>query len=202
MGTRNLTIAILDGEVRVAQYGQWDGYPVGQGKTIVDFLNSTYDPDKMKPALRNCRFLSDEEIENLYNDCGIDISGDTISIGDARKFQYHYPQLDRDMGADILEYIQNNNGAELSNMYEFAAHSLFCEWAYVVDFDNEVLEVYQGFNETPLKEEDRFYHLNNKIDDFHGDYEYFPVKIVTEIPFDKLTENTMKDIEESLEEEE
>lgn len=27
MGTRNLTMLISDGETKVAQYGQWDGYP-------------------------------------------------------------------------------------------------------------------------------------------------------------------------------
>ena len=27
MGTRNLTCVFKDGEYKVAQYGQWDGYP-------------------------------------------------------------------------------------------------------------------------------------------------------------------------------
>ena len=31
MGTRNLTAVYLDGQYKVAQYGQWDGYPEGQG---------------------------------------------------------------------------------------------------------------------------------------------------------------------------
>lgn len=31
MGTRNLTCVVLDGEFKVAQYGQWDGYPEGSG---------------------------------------------------------------------------------------------------------------------------------------------------------------------------
>lgn len=31
MGTRNLTAVYIDGEYKVAQYGQWDGYPEGPG---------------------------------------------------------------------------------------------------------------------------------------------------------------------------
>ena len=31
MGTRNLTMVIQDQQTRIAQYGQWDGFPDGQG---------------------------------------------------------------------------------------------------------------------------------------------------------------------------
>ena len=40
MGTRNLTKVIdKEGNIRVAQYGQFDGYPSGQGANIVGFIN-------------------------------------------------------------------------------------------------------------------------------------------------------------------
>ena len=38
MGTRHLICAISDDEYRIAQYGQWDGYPEGQGAAILEFL--------------------------------------------------------------------------------------------------------------------------------------------------------------------
>lgn len=47
MGTRNLTAVYLDGQYKVAQYGQWDGYPEGQGITVLTFLR-----DKM--GIWNC----------------------------------------------------------------------------------------------------------------------------------------------------
>ncbi len=37
-GTRNLTCVVVGGEYKVAQYGQWDGYPSGQGLTALNFL--------------------------------------------------------------------------------------------------------------------------------------------------------------------
>lgn len=41
MGTRNLTCVVVDGEMKVAQYGQWDGYPEGQGATCCEFIQET-----------------------------------------------------------------------------------------------------------------------------------------------------------------
>ena len=39
MGTRNLTLVKdKEGKTKVAQYGQWDGYPEGQGSTILNFI--------------------------------------------------------------------------------------------------------------------------------------------------------------------
>ena len=43
MGTRNLTAVYLDGQYKVAQYGQWDGYPEGQGITALTFLRDKMD---------------------------------------------------------------------------------------------------------------------------------------------------------------
>lgn len=40
MGTRHLTAVFVDGEYKVAQYGQWDGYPEGQGLTCLEFARS------------------------------------------------------------------------------------------------------------------------------------------------------------------
>ena len=51
MGTRNLTKVINEqGEVVVAQYGQWDGYPSGQG---VNALNAIfYYLDEIKQGIK------------------------------------------------------------------------------------------------------------------------------------------------------
>lgn len=66
MGTRNLTIVKLDGEYKVAQYGQWDGYPGGQGLRCLSFLRLLMDPEKFKAAVRNCRFGTQEEIHAIW----------------------------------------------------------------------------------------------------------------------------------------
>src|SRR4051812_8314171 len=45
MGTRHLTRVIVNGQCVISQYGQWDGYPTGQGHTIAKFLAGTLEQD-------------------------------------------------------------------------------------------------------------------------------------------------------------
>ena len=37
MGTRNLTVIIKDNEIKLSQYGHWDGYFNVEGKKCVNF---------------------------------------------------------------------------------------------------------------------------------------------------------------------
>ena len=57
MGTRNLTMVQLNNEIKIAQYGQWDGYLEGAGATIFDFLKNLIrnkNIEKFKENVRNC----------------------------------------------------------------------------------------------------------------------------------------------------
>lgn len=58
MGTRNLTMVIdRKGEIKVAQYGQWDGYPSGQGATILEFAK---DKEKMSKLEKELEKMAEE----------------------------------------------------------------------------------------------------------------------------------------------
>ena len=92
-----------------------------------------------------------------------------------------YPALNRDIGTDILEMIINNNKPlKLRDESAFAKDSLFCEYAYVIDFDKNVFEVYKGFNKEPLNNDERFYYLQDINE------EYKPVKLVVSFSLNKL----------------
>ncbi len=104
----------------------------------------------------------------------------------AKQFSKNHPSLSRDTGGEILSLIQDSNKPLPVRVYkEFAADSLFCEWAYVVDFDKNTFEVFEGFNHTPLAEDERFYGVT--CDDANKDYH--PVRHRMTYPIDSLPTN-------------
>ena len=173
MGTRHLTCVFKDGKFKVAQYGQWDGYPSVAGETIFNFIRKNYDPERFAKAVDNCRVATEKGIDDLWVDCGAEPGADSVSPGVSYKFTRKYPELSRDTGADILWLIQERGGVYLKLEPEFGAESLFCEWAYVLDLDANRLEVYKGFNTSKTA------HGCGKFARFKGsDEKYKPVKLV------------------------
>ena len=66
MGTRNLTKVIdKDGITRVAQYGQWDGYPEYTGKRILEFISEYKMIDKIENSLVKATFATQTELVNI-----------------------------------------------------------------------------------------------------------------------------------------
>ena len=66
------------------------------------------------------------------------------------------------------------NVNKLVNREEFAGDILLCEWAYVVDLQKGVFEVYEGFQKEPLDKSERFYSFSQQLE--HRRDTYYPVK--------------------------
>jgi hypothetical protein len=166
---------MVDGEYKVAQYGQWDGYPEGQGKTVLAFLRSLNNITKKK-FIEKCKaatWLTDEEETNLEK---------IIEKMDDKTFQKQYPQISRDTCAKILKVVAyKKKGIKLINKIDFVKDSLFCEWVYVIDFDLKTFEVFRGFNQTPLNNDERFSTFSDIVKQ-----EYYPVKLFIKYDLNKL----------------
>lgn len=188
MGTRHLICVVKDNDYKVAQYGQWDGYPSGQGVDVLLFLSSEYDKEKFEKGLSLVRFGTDEEINQQWKECGAgDSEWVSMEVSDLHKKKY--PENSRDTGSDILKMIQDNTSRKLllRNSIEFAKDSLFCEWAYIINLDNNTLEVYEGFNQLPLKKQERFFFNGEKLKaDYKEEYGYYPIKFVKSYSLDNL----------------
>lgn len=166
MGTRHLTCVVLDNEYKVAQYGQWDGYPSVQGQTVVNFI-ATMNREKFIKELKDITFVDDDFVLEIW---------EGIKTNDpSKKFKLLYPEFHRDTGAGILQLIQDGKVNHLENSIDFAKDSLFCEWCYVVNLDENILEIYKGFNTIKNHPNSRFYGEKNG--------NYYPVRLEAIIPF-------------------
>lgn len=183
MGTRHLICVVLDSKYRIAQYGQWDGYPEGQGVDVLDFLR-TADLDTFKKKLKLVRFATKKdkkEKEEFFKEIGV--NNGWMNMEQANQYHRRYPLLTRDNGAKILTMVYDlKEPAFLEDSIDFAQDSLFCEWAYVIDLDQNQLEVYKGFNENPVKR-GRF---TSNIADNQG---FYCVKLKKIYPLDDLPSN-------------
>jgi hypothetical protein len=190
MGTRHLIAVYVDGQPRIAQYGQWDGYPEGQGATVLKFLRSLKSKrpgskrDTFIKRLRGSRWATEEDFVAINKAIGADASG-LINMNQAERMKEGWPHFSRDMGGEILQYVCNAvvpvGGFVFKNSLDFAAAGLFCEFAYVIDFDQNVFEVYKGFNDGH----------GGRFADMPRSYpEYAPVGLVKTYNLDNLpTEN-------------
>jgi len=165
VGTRNLTIVVVDGKTKVSQYGQWDGYPDGNGVQVLEFLRNV-DLSSFKDQSKLVHSLTGDEIEqiNKYHE---------------KDWRDGYPQLDRDCGADILDMVVKFEGKiDVVLDLEFAYEGLFCEWAYLINLDNDTLEVYKGFTKKEDVITEGRWLTKDIPDDAMGSDEYGPIKIL------------------------
>lgn len=174
MGTRNLIMVKSSEKYKVAQYSQWDGYPLGNGFNTVQFINNPqFDRDLFKIKVDNLTEWTKQEI--------LDLDIET------------YPELSRDTGTDILKLIYEDKVKKVISKIDFAWDSLFCEWGWLINLDTNCLDCFEGFQKEPLSEDQPFSDLQQAMNE---DDEYYPIKLICSIPFNELSEfNTKYDFD-------
>lgn len=151
MSTRNLIQVIKDGKVRIAQYGQWDGYPTGQGADIAKFIHEEMDKEKFLNALNNVLWMrkkDDKVIDAEIKKAFPSYRGDGwLTLEQSDWYNKQYPELSRNTGAGILKVVQDKEGqCRIFNSSDFA-----CEYHYVIDMDKETVSM-NGNLELPFSE--------------------------------------------------
>jgi len=188
MGTRGALGVYIDGQTK-ATYNHSDSYPDGLGKDMVDAVRKIMgDPSRglewLKTKARAIQLWPDntpatpELIDRLRR------YADTSVSTRAVKEVY---VLTRKMQGDIEAYLDAEfmeNGGE-----RFMGDSLFCEYAYIVNLDDGILEFYKGFQSKP-HEEGRY--ANLPIDtEQQGriNQQYYPVALVGSFPLDAIPDD-------------
>ena len=151
MGTRGLTKVIdRNGVVKVAQYGQWDHYPSGQGINVLNFLTET--PTMVKQlelALDKCEFVSEAVRDILYAEYAHKYPNDD----EMDRFTMLMPAFSRNTCSDILKVVYYSAGKVLlTDESNFENDDVFCEGVYTIDYQtNKFISNFGGVEiEFPL----------------------------------------------------
>lgn len=141
MGTRHLIIVYYKGEYRICQYGQFDGYPSGQGVKVLGFVRDSLNVQKLKAALDKGMIYTptDEQVQAWeQEDWEMRRNNQTDYI-----LSFPVVTLDRDLSAGVLKaVVEAKEPVPIVCDKYFICDGLFCEWAYVVDLDKNTLEVF------------------------------------------------------------
>lgn len=207
MGTRNLTLVRKDGDYKVAQYGQWDGYPEGVGADILQVLN-IYKPERIGEVVEGLAEITSEELRARLDECGA--NGSTwVGLDVSEAFTARWPWLSRDCSGGHFLRLLLGETVKRSNVFrsapdwtgpvdkirldkDFVYDSLFCEFCYLIDLDRNVFEVYGGFKKSPGTPPPGY-------EDKPNEDGYYPVSLAGSWPLSELP--TVADINALFEDE-
>lgn len=179
MGTRNLTMVIdHKGDVKIAQYGQWDGYPSGVGVNVLNFIKNNELFDSLKSKLSKVRFLDEEGIDKdfveSYNKNAGEFSNQPDNRTNEQKKWFNL-YCNRDLAEEVLINIANSEDEEiiLLNRESTAKNDGWVEYSYVINLKENTFGIYTHIDESPIK----VYSIDNLpesdvfISDLNGDSE-------------------------------
>lgn len=185
MGTRGAVVLVVYGNEKT-MYNHWDSYPSGLGEDVLGWITGAIEEGR--------------EDEFRFKTVALQPVPDREPTPEEmeRYAEYRDPNVNGGEGwYSLLRHAQGDLTKTLTaGLYEpandFPLDSLFCEWAYVVDFDARTFEAYVGFQRHP--------HREGRWAGQKGRDEYYPVRLVSAWSFDSLPDN-LKSIEDADEDE-
>ena len=180
MGTRGVFGFRVNGEDKV-NYNHMDSYPDGNGMAILRFLHDFRD--------------GKSPVEKL---AGAGLKRDWIA-----ELREAAAVLTEACEGDLTQYSGCDMWATLScglhgGYIEFILNSLMCEWGYIINLDDELLEVYQGWQLAP-HEKGRYAHRTENLEyrrmlragRGNAYEEYYPCALVASWPLKDLPDEEL-----------
>lgn len=143
MGTRG-AFGVIIGEQEKIGYNQYDSYPSGKGLDVLRFLRAA-DLGFLRTQARQLRVV-DETSKPTPED--VAALAEWTDLGVSEQSTDDWYCLTRRSHGDLGEMLRAGYVLDSS---KFPLDSLFCEWGYIVDLDEHVFEVYEGFQKQPPK---------------------------------------------------
>ena len=179
MGTRGFFGWVVDGDL-VGQYNHYDSYPSGKGVDLLKQIKTIKDFGKVRARLKAVIEVEEDspmtkKEYDMYADVGDPTVGSNTMANEIVRTWY---QLLHELQGNLIPYF-TGKAIHIVNSKDFMKDSLFCEWAYVLNFDTMKLEVYKGFIRD--KHNKNKYFPCEKNDDG-----YYPVELIAEFQLKKL----------------
>ena len=137
MGTRHLTVVIKDNEIKLSQYGQWDGYFTYSGTKFLEFVKENLQSKSKKKqkyrietfgekidTLKKVDEKTYQEFRVIREKYGFDNTLNKSQF--AIPFDIMFPQFSRDTGIRILDIIDKLQPYMFNSNYKFPV---------ILDFD-------------------------------------------------------------------
>ena len=137
MGTRHLTVVIKDNEIKLSQYGQWDGYFTYSGTKFLEFVKENLQSKSKKKqkyrietfgekidTLKKVNEKTYQEFITIKDKYGFDNTLNKSQF--AIPFDIMFPQFSRDTGVRILDIINRIQPYMFNPNYKFPV---------ILDFD-------------------------------------------------------------------
>lgn len=196
MGTRGF-ITFVNGGVEKTTYNQFDSYPDGLGLAVLHGVGELLGAklpnkdaayvDAITELRRTVSWLRVVQADTPVEAADIDMYAmwtdkfvDTHDENGDRRTTPSWYQLLRATQGDVQEILSAGCMLDAS---DFPADSLFAEWGYVIDLDDEDLEVYEGFQEE-AHDVGRFARRERRT--YSGGSVYYPVKRIASWPLSEL----------------
>lgn len=184
MGTRGL-YGFRKNEQDKTSYNHFDSYPEGLGADVLKFIqnhsiaemNKFYDRIIM---VNEDATPTDEQKENCRKNGFVNLNVSNQSEND------WYCLL-----RNVQGYLEDLYKCEFPYMIDdsdFIKDSLFCEYAYIINLDTNVLEFYKGWQHVPQD--------GNRYGEVPNEDGYYPCKLEAEIPIEQI--QSAKDVNEII----
>lgn len=147
-------------------YNHRDAYPGGLGQTLIAFLKQY---PNLTDKAKTLRVVKREELTD-----------EQLRL------------LDRNTDNDYIKTILNLG--LMIDCYNFLSDSLFCEWAYIINLDEKIFEVYRGFQDKP-HQKGRYANLSYRKE--YRIQQWWPVAFVNDFSFNHLPDNLAEIIKEA-----
>ena len=137
MGTRGAYGFYKNGVSKIT-YNHFDSYPEGLGLDIIKYIKSK-SIEEMNADFNSITMVNDDDKPTIeqFLKCA-EYYNDTVSSKSPEEWYCLLREAQGDLDASAKIGI-------MIDSQEFMKDSLFCEYAYIINLDKDVLEIYKGF---------------------------------------------------------